>query len=116
MSWLSPAQVQRVAEESNAIVHVVTISEPAFAEPLSRKPLRRIADATGGKVWEASTSSDLQATFLRILAEMQSTYLLTYEPTGVKAEGWHRIEVKVKGGRGKVRTRSGYFVPPKEGR
>jgi Ca-activated chloride channel homolog len=115
MSWLSAAQVQLVAEESNAIVHVVTIAEPlSYAEPLSRKPLRRVADATGGKLWIAGASSDLERTFLRILSEMQSAYLLTYEPTGVKAEGWHRIEVKVKGGRGKVRTRSGYFVPPSE--
>ena len=115
MSWLSAAQVQLVAEESNAIVHVVTIAEPlSYAEPLSRKPLRRVADATGGKLWIAGASSDLERTFLRILSEMQSAYLLTYEPTGVKAEGWHRIEVKVKGGRGKVRTRSGYFVPPPE--
>lgn len=113
MSWLSPDQVQRVAEESNAIVHVVTIADvPGFMEAPARKPLRRVADATGGKVWVAGSSSDLQATFLRILSEMQSAYLLTYEPTGVKREGWHRIEVKVKGGRGKVRTRSGYFIPP----
>ena len=113
MSWLTADQVRRVAEESNAIVHVVTIAEPVgYMEPLSRKPLRSIADATGGKLWVAGTSKDLEPTFLRILSEMQSAYLLTYEPTGVKAEGWHRIEVKVKGARGKVRTRTGYFVPP----
>jgi VWFA-related protein len=117
MSWLSAAQVQRVAEESNAIVHVVTLAEPmGYSEPMSRKPLRRIADATGGKVWLAGSSSDLRPTFLRILSEMQSAYLLTYEPTGVKRDGWHRIEVKVRGGRGKVRTRSGYFVPPRTAR
>ena len=117
MSWLSAEQVQRVAEDSNAVVHVVTIADPVRnvrgADLPSHKALRRIADATGGRLWEAGTSKDLEPTFLRILAEMQSAYLLTYEPTGVKAGGWHRIEVKVKGGRGKVRTRGGYFVPPK---
>ena len=114
MSWLSPEQVQRVAEESNAVVHVVTIATPVgLTDPPGRKPLRRIADATGGKLWAAGSSKDLEATFLSILSEMQSAYLLTYEPSGVKPEGWHRLEVKVKGGRGKVRTRSGYFVPPR---
>jgi Ca-activated chloride channel homolog len=116
MSWLSPAQVQRVAEESNAVVYVVTIDDPVRnvrgSDLPSQKALRRIADVTGGQLWEAGSSKDLEPTFLRILAEMQSAYLLTYEPTGVKAEGWHRIEVKVKGGRGKVRTRGGYFIPP----
>jgi VWFA-related protein len=117
MSWLSAEQVHRVAEESNAIVHVVTIATPAgMMDPSGRKPLQRIADATGGKLWTAGTSKDLEGTFLRILAEMQSAYLLTYEPTGVTAGGWHRIEVKVKGGRGSVRTRRGYFVPPREKR
>jgi VWFA-related protein len=123
MSWLKPDEVQRVAEESNAVVHVVTIADPmGMVEPLPggnwrwrsdrlARPLRRVSDATGGKVWVAGSSSDLQPTFLRILSEMQSAYLLAYEPTGVGGEGWHRLDVKLKGRRGSVRTRRGYLVP-----
>jgi VWFA-related protein len=123
MSWLKPEEVQRVAEESNAVVHVVTIADPmGMAEPRPgggwrwrsdrlARPLKSVADATGGQVWVAGSSFDLQATFLRILSEMQSAYLLAYEPTGVAAAGWHRLDVKLKGRRGSVRTRRGYFVP-----
>ena len=114
LSWLTPEQVQRVAEESNAVLHVVSLADPpGMQERPGRRALRRISDATGGRLWTAGASSDLEATFLRILSEMQSSYLLTYEPTGEGGEGWHRLQVKLEGNRGKVRTRSGYFVPPR---
>ena len=38
-------------------------------------------------------------------------YLLSYAPTGVAREGWHRLAVKVRGHKGTVRSRSGYFMP-----
>ena len=116
---LGPSALAVVRVTGPRAVEIVARTWRASAEQVLERaePRRlvhgRIADATGGKVWEASSSKDLQATFLSILSEMQSAYLLTYEPTGVKREGWHRIEVKVKNGRGKVRTRSGYFVPPR---
>jgi len=117
MSWLSAEQVQRVAEESNAVVHVVTLADPpGMAEPLSRRELRHVTEATGGRLWTVGASADLESTFLRILSEMQSSYLLTFEPTGVSGEGWHRIEVKLKGRRGNVRSRRGYFVPSRSAR
>jgi hypothetical protein len=40
--------------------------------------------------------------------ELRSRYLLTYTPKGVDASGWHPIEVKVKGARGRVTARRGY--------
>jgi VWFA-related protein len=125
MSWLSPPQVQKVAEESEALVYVVTLAGPEevtftvhgrevkHTEGPAARPLRQVAEATGGRLWTVSASSDLEPTFLRILAEMQSRYLLSYEPSGVASQGWHRLEVKLKGRRGTVRSRRGYFVPPR---
>jgi hypothetical protein len=76
--------------------------------------LRLLAEATGGRLVPAGSSAQLERTFLRILAEMRSRYLLSYSP-GVVREGWHRLEVKVKGHRGTVRSRSRYFVAPRAG-
>ena len=118
MSWLSPEQVLRVAAECEALVQVVAIDavrDDPRTEPPQLKALRRLADATGGRLWPAGSSRELERTFLRILAEMQSRYLLSYEPTEVAREGWHRLEVKVRGRRGTVRSRPGYFVPPRAG-
>jgi hypothetical protein len=36
--------------------------------------------------------------------------VLTYTPTGVAADGWHDVEVKLTTKKGKIRTKRGYFV------
>jgi VWFA-related protein len=136
VSWLTREQVHRVAEESDAVVYVVAIvSDPDEQRPfggLGAMPtlmsvprarnaetpalgaLRELAEATGGRLWPASSSAQLKPTFLRILTEMRERYLLSYEPEGVKREGRHRLDVKVKGQRGAaVRSRPGYFVAPR---
>lgn len=138
VSWLTRQQVQRVAEESDAVVYVVAIvpgpeQERPFgvpgvmptlmsvpylararsAEASALRALRQLAEATGGRLWPAGSSAQLKLTFLRILTEMRERYLLSYEPSGVKREGWHRLEVKVKGNRGAVRSRAGYHVAPR---
>jgi VWFA-related protein len=114
LSWLTGAQVLKVARESEAVVHVVAIAQPAEPDAFGAFQLgrvREIAEATGGRLWHAEASAQLERTFLRILAEMQSRYLLSYAPTAVAREGWHRLSVKVRGRKGTVRSRSGYFVP-----
>jgi VWFA-related protein len=127
VSWLTREQVHRVAEESEALVYVVAIAPPPeeartgfrvdshSAEAGGLRALSRLAEATGGRLWPAGGSAQLGRTFLRILAEMRSRYLLSYGPTGIAREGWHRLEVKVKGHRGTVRSRSGYLVAPRAG-
>ena len=127
VSWLTREQVHRVAEESEALVYVVAIAPPPeeartgflvnarSAEAGGLRALSLLAEATGGRLWQAGGSAQLGPTFLRILAEMRSRYLLSYGPTGIAREGWHRLEVKVKGHRGTVRSRSGYFVAPRAG-
>ena len=58
----------------------------------------------------AGGNADLRATFLDTLAEFRDRYVLSYNAVGVPASGWHPIEVRVKGARGKVTARRGYFV------
>ncbi len=89
--------------------------EAGSAEAPSLRALGLLAEATGGRLLPAGSTAQLERTFLRILAEMRSRYLLSYGPTGVVREGWHRLEVKVKGHRGTVRSRSRYFVAPRAG-
>ncbi len=47
------------------------------------------------------------------LEEMRARYLLTYTPTRVPQEGWHELNVSLKGARGDVTARPGYTVAPK---
>jgi VWFA-related protein len=139
VSWLGADQVLRVAQESEALVYVVAIAPSEEAAPLPSilqsltsprelpgdrgetqssasvglRALTHLAEATGGRLWPAGGSAQLGRTFLRILDEMRARYLLSYDPAGAAREGWHRLEVKVKGHRGTVRSRSGYFEPPR---
>ena len=76
---------------------------------LLRRFLDELADETGGKVVSTESSERLRDTFLQVIQEFRSRYLLTYTPRGVDARGWHPIEVKLKNRRGQVRARRGYL-------
>jgi VWFA-related protein len=70
-----------------------------------------VAKQSGGNVLEASTATSLPTQFASILQEFRSRYLISYEPTGVRRDdGWHRVEVRVKGRSAKVVTRAGYYA------
>jgi VWFA-related protein len=87
------------------------IQEPVENAPVAMllEPfVEALADETGGKVLNAERSDQLRETFVQVMNEFRSRYLLTYTPKGVDATGWHPIEVRLKGARGKVTARRGY--------
>jgi hypothetical protein len=71
--------------------------------------LDELTDETGGKYITTTSSSELRETFVRIVSEFRSRYLLVYTPRAVDANGWHPIEVRVKGRRLNVIARRGYL-------
>ena len=50
----------------------------------------------------------MSALFDQALDEFRSSYVLTFTPKGVKAEGWHTLTVKTKDSRRRLRWRNGY--------
>lgn len=113
-SWLSEANVIEAARQSGVVVQVVELATSGQRPSRSgaSRALDRLADAGGGRRWSASSSRDLRELFVRVLEELRSRYLLTYYPTGVPREGWHDVKVTLKGARGDVIARPGYFVAP----
>ena len=122
MSVLGASQVRTVVERSNALVHAVGWRSPEAAEPAPRSltdaqiseldetlVLRQIAEATGGRFWAADSPERLRLAFAEIADAMSHRYVLRYEPQGVKPEGWHRIEVRLRGQKGEVQARHGYL-------
>jgi VWFA-related protein len=88
------------------------IQEPVEDAPgatLLEPFVNALADETGGKVLNAERSDRLRDTFVAVMKEFRSRYLLSYTPRGVDAGGWHPIEVKLKNARGKVTARRGYL-------
>ena len=133
LSWLDGSQVQLVAERSNALVQVVSLQPPVATVAGSEGPLRfgnhmlpaqgtrsleyessfslrQIAEATGGRYWEAESLDRLKTAFAAIAEAMGKRYVLRYVPENVKRPGWHKIELKLRGKKGDVHTRTGYWV------
>jgi hypothetical protein len=73
--------------------------------------LEEITKVTGGRVWYADSSAELEQVFLKVLEEMETRYLLSYQLLGVPSEGWHKLEVKLKKQKGEtIRARPGYVA------
>jgi hypothetical protein len=122
--------VRAAAERSNAIVHVVGFLSPDEAaglaaasaqrgtgvrpppEPDHVRALREIAEATGGRFWGAGSPERLREAFARLASAVSARYVLRFEPQGVPRPGWHAIEVKLRGAKGRVHARPGYLVAP----
>ena len=136
-SFLGAKQLATAVERSNALVHAVgwrerggTVSGSGGpsrysgslpGEPFARAPvespetddvraLRGIAEASGGRFWEADSPERLRRAFAAIADAMGHRYVLRYEPHGVKREGWHRLEIKLRDAKGDLQARHGYWV------
>jgi len=117
-SWLGERQIRAMVERSNALVHVVGWRPPPDRQngrlvpviSASEPVLREIAEASGGRFWGADSPERLQMAFTAVADAMRHRYVLRYEAQGVKRAGWHRIEVRLKGAKGKAQTRRGYWV------
>jgi len=128
MSFLGEKQLLTAVERSNALVHVVgwrqseptepmpgSLTEARLSELDQTLALRQIAEATGGRFWGADSPERLRRAFAEIADAMSHRYILRYEPQGVKREGWHRIEIKLRGQKGDLQARHGYWVAPRPG-
>jgi VWFA-related protein len=134
-SWLEAEDIRSVAARSDVLLQAVGVTDtvsvlvpgrsgPAGGQMHDRPSvrrvqspradeLRRIAESTGGRFWKAEKTERLKDTFLRILEEMRNRYLLAFDPAGVERAGAHRLEVRLKDAKGRVRCRRSYYVAPR---
>jgi VWFA-related protein len=104
-SWLTADAVLQTARRADVVAYGVA------AGRFSTEPfLKDLVSATGGTLYEIESTSDLGAAFLRVLEEFRQRYLLSYTPQGVSRDGWHRLDVRVKGRRADVKARPGYLA------
>jgi VWFA-related protein len=105
-SFLSPDVMLDIAKRSDVVAYAVV------AGGSRRIPfLRDLSEVTGGTFYDAGTAQNLGATFVKILDEFRQRYLVSYSPRDVPGQGWHRLEVRVKGRGLDVKARSGYVAP-----
>jgi VWFA-related protein len=126
VSWLSADDVVATARLSEASIYAVTTSsigvwprspgEPptwaSIATASDDEFLQRITGATGGRLLHAGSAASLKAQLLAVLDEIAARYIIAYEPVGVAREGWHQVQVRLRGRRGAVVVRPGYLMAP----
>jgi VWFA-related protein len=109
MSWLTPAMALEAARRYSSVVYAVVPSGSADSDFV-----RQLTVATGGSVIVINSPAQLQQTFVHILDEFRSRYVLGFSPTNVPLRGWHTLRVTLKAGPGKgtVTARPGYQAGP----
>lgn len=138
-SWLGEKRLREFVERSNALIQIVAAqSAPPGSPRVSRSPgfteglkstertrsssvtysprqsaylqtMRSLAEITGGSLVQVESGPLLEAAFAGILEAMKGRYVLRYDPEN-PAPGWHKLEVALRSGKGKVRGRTGYWV------
>ena len=119
-SWLTARTVLEAARRSDVVVYPVSVRmtnslnmQVTGGHARDDEGLRLLdafADDTGGRMFYAEGEGGLRKTFLDVLAEFRQRYVLSYTPAKVPADGWHTIEVKLRGRSGQVKARRGYFA------
>jgi hypothetical protein len=101
-SYLPARSVLDTARRSDAVVYGVSLGA---AGPF----LRELTETSGGELVFIRSSTEAAAAFARVMDQFRHRYLVSFTPRGVKREGWHRLQVRVKQGGATVRARPGYF-------
>jgi VWFA-related protein len=97
------------ARRSGVAIYTIGLEVGAFEKGV-RSKLTRLAEETGGQVFFIKRAEDLAAVYSEIEDELRSQYLLAYASDRPEPGGEFRtVEVKVKGGKFKARTITGYY-------
>jgi Ca-activated chloride channel family protein len=116
-STLSYVDLLNAVKASDVSVYAIGFLEhqPGSVRTAQRLQLAQLADQTGGQAFFPSSMKEVETLYDRIVAEIDSRYLLGYVSTDKRTNGaWRSVEVKVTRPdlkQARVRTRKGYFAP-----
>ena len=112
---MSP-QLMRVHLFTTAVGPILPIAAPDHSSGIELRPPRGdralldiVSEETGGRLLHVRGGAELRGTFLNVLQEFRSRYVLSYEPQGVASGGWHTVNVRLKNRRGNIVARRGYL-------
>jgi VWFA-related protein len=77
-----------------------------------KRVLQRMADETGGRLFEVKGKETFATIYSQIAEELRSQYRLGYSPDAANAaEGYHQIAISVPGQKDdRIQTRDGYYT------
>lgn len=107
----------KAAQQSDAVVYAIYYEEAGSGnDGRGLEALKKMAEPTGGRVFEVRKKLDFQATFDRIQEEMRSQYSLSFRPPEGVADGkMRKLEVRVRRPGARVYAREGYYLKEKHG-
>jgi VWFA-related protein len=104
-SVLTPSLVLENAKQIGPVVYAV-----APAQPGRDRFLDDLVRLTGGRRLDVASLDRVGEAFDEIFREARARYVVTYTPRGVETQGWHELSIRLRGRRGEVRARPGYFA------
>lgn len=115
-SWLARfGNYQRQVEESDALVYAVQYD--ATAGSFASQYLKRLSENSGGRLFIASSTTNLAEAFAGIADELQHQYTICYYPAGESLDSaFRQIRVTVDRPGTKIRARTGYRIAAPDGR
>jgi Ca-activated chloride channel family protein len=109
-SEVGHAEATTIAQGLHTPVYVLGVEPPPSPEsssgPTYEEVLELIADSSGGHYRRIPTTEDMPEAVERLLNELSSRYILSFETSGVGQRKWRPIEVRVEGY--EATTRRGY--------
>jgi VWFA-related protein len=102
------------AQRSDAVIHVLLISDRMATFGTGPGVARKMAEDTGGRVIDVHNEKSLEKAFDEISEELRSQYVLGYYPTNAARDGkFRKIQVTVTKPDVKILARKGYYAPYK---
>jgi hypothetical protein len=111
-SWLS--QTEAITAAQRAGIAVDLISVPRTYDTLDEDPpgswdVEAISERTGGEALSAR-DRELPRKIADRLTVLRSSYVLTFMPSAeTNSDGWHPLEIRLRGRSGTVKGRGGYY-------
>ncbi len=105
------------AQRNDAILYGILFVDRSFYGRGSfgysgESTLKKLAEETGGRVFNVRSDKDLSGAFEQISSELRSQYSLGYTPTNAARDGsFRKVQVKATRRGLRVRARKGYYAP-----
>jgi len=108
-SFFDEAAMLDAARRTDAVVYTVLPGDATVGRNVSVARLQAVSLLTGGRLVRTPQHA-VASEVNKAIREFRQSYVLRYELEGVPAAGWHKLDVRVRNGRGyRVRARLGYF-------
>jgi len=100
------------AQRTDAVIHVILISDPGATEGYGYGVAVQMARDTGGRVIPVHNDKTMNKAFDEISEELRSQYVLGYTPSNPARDGTYRkIKVETTQQDTKILARKGYYAP-----